>query len=609
MRRNLTITLLLLLPLNVSAKGSTHGDATYDRFVGYRLTGQHESVLREKDRALQELADASDWEHYYFVATLAIQTRVFSEHQTVAGLRECRQLYEFALQHGHNYGRASVLAMMGWLYGYIGDSEEAVSQMGEAITLFRQQQPNRDIINIYYYYAYMLELAGNYSEEARILGETRRMFDHYAWPDTTAIDYQTQRDNLLNAETLLAVREGQFDRADSLVSLLEQKVERGDERNPWESLRAVAEYYLAAGHPTEALAVTDRMLSLPASTDPGLMWGLKLLRSDVLSRLGRSDEALALLRPLLEERTGASVSQMRRQLAEMESLSKLNEMRIHEQKVHFWYAVSISIVIIIALLMLIYYRQCAARQLSRKNEELIEALDHAQESDRMKTAFIQHISHEIRTPLNIITGFAQIVSNPDYDVSAEDRNRMLADISHNTDEITSFVGELLELSESESHSSYQLDDDVSINTLCRELLADSTDAAHGLCLRYDTTLGDQQTWHTNEEALRKILSRLMNNALKFTEQGSVTLSATITDAQQLVIALEDTGIGIPQEYSEKIFERFFKVDTFKQGIGLGLTVARRTAQLLGGTLRLDTSYKRGARFVLAVPLSAFPPLV
>jgi len=80
----------------------------------------------------------------------------------------------------------------------------------------------------------------------------------------------------------------------------------------------------------------------------------------------------------------------------------------------------------------------------------------------MKTAFVQHISHEIRTPLNIITGFAQVISNPEYDVTEEDRNRMLADISHNTSEITNFVNELLELSESESQSHYPKNDDVDI---------------------------------------------------------------------------------------------------------------------------------------------------
>ena len=103
------------------------------------------------------------------------------------------------------------------------------------------------------------------------------------------------------------------------------------------------------------------------------------------------------------------------------------------------------------------------------------------------------------------------------------------------------------------------------------------------------------------DAIQKILTRLMSNALKFTEQGSIKIRLRINN-EELSIAIEDTGIGIPPEHQEKIFERFYKVDSFKQGIGLGLTVARRTAELLDGTLTLDGTYTSGARFVLTLPV-------
>jgi len=104
----------------------------------------------------------------------------------------------------------------------------------------------------------------------------------------------------------------------------------------------------------------------------------------------------------------------------------------------------------------------------------------------------------------------------------------------------------------------------------------------------------------NVQNAAEIQQRVMNNALKFTEQGSVTIKLEIQN-EALRIEIEDTGIGILPEHQEKVFERFYKVDTFKQGIGLGLTVARRTAVLLDGTLTLDSSYTTGARFVLTLP--------
>jgi signal transduction histidine kinase len=219
----------------------------------------------------------------------------------------------------------------------------------------------------------------------------------------------------------------------------------------------------------------------------------------------------------------------------------------------------------------------------------------------MKTAFVQHISHEIRTPLNIITGFAQVISNREYDITEEDRNRMLSDISHNTNEITNFVNELLELSESESQSHYSKTDDVDIAALCHSVIAESENENPAqLQLLVESTLPDGFTLKSNAAAIHKILTRLMSNALKFTEQGSVTIKLGIQN-EALRIEIEDTGIGILPEHQEKVFERFYKVDTFKQGIGLGLTVARRTAVLLDGTLTLDSSYTTGARFVLTLP--------
>jgi signal transduction histidine kinase len=215
----------------------------------------------------------------------------------------------------------------------------------------------------------------------------------------------------------------------------------------------------------------------------------------------------------------------------------------------------------------------------------------------MKTAFVQHISHEIRTPLNIITGFAQVVSNPDYELSDEDRNRIMADISHNTNEITNFVNELLELSESESQSQYQLDEDVDVAALCRETIEAHEAKNQGrLSLSVSSELPDGYRLKSNAAAIRKILDCLMSNALKFTSNGSVTIRLK-TEDEKLEMAVEDTGKGIPRDQQERVFERFYKVDSFVQGIGLGLTVARRTAQLLGGTLTIDPNYTSGCRVV------------
>jgi signal transduction histidine kinase len=102
--------------------------------------------------------------------------------------------------------------------------------------------------------------------------------------------------------------------------------------------------------------------------------------------------------------------------------------------------------------------------------------------------------------------------------------------------------------------------------------------------------------------LKRIINSLVDNAIKNTPQGTVTLKAS-TDKQELTLMVEDTGKGVPVEEAEHIFERFIKLDTFQEGLGLGLPLCRSMAQRLGGTVRLDTTYQSpGARFIVTLPL-------
>ena len=267
----------------------------------------------------------------------------------------------------------------------------------------------------------------------------------------------------------------------------------------------------------------------------------------------------------------------------------------------------ITIVLLLIGIGLIVWRHLTRRayqkRLLKKNQQLEVALDHAQESDRMKTAFIEHVSHEIRTPLNVITGFAQVITNPDYDLEEEERNVMLNDISRNTIEITNIVNELLEVAEDESREHYERNDKVNVDQLCHDVMAQVGVMNNGrLQLHYRNLLDDHFMLRTNRIALEKILTQLMKNALKFTETGDIELKVRERAGNGgIEFAVTDTGIGIQEALHEKVFERFYKVDAFKQGLGLGLTMSRKIAELLGGTLDIDKDYKKGARFVLILP--------
>lgn len=235
-------------------------------------------------------------------------------------------------------------------------------------------------------------------------------------------------------------------------------------------------------------------------------------------------------------------------------------------------------------------------------KELQKAYRRATESEKMKAAFIQNVSHEVRTPLNIISGFSQVIADPDLTDSVEERKHMSEMMQKSAHQITSLIDEIIGLSLIESTEKMRRDDTPKINRLLKDLQHNYEDLANkGVIIKLETELDDDFTIKTNENMLKRILAALMENAVKYTEKGSITIKTT-TDEQQLKFVIEDTGCGIPADQAENIFGRFVKLNSFKEGIGLGLPLSRKLAEQLGGNVTLDTSYTEGARFIVTLPI-------
>lgn len=265
--------------------------------------------------------------------------------------------------------------------------------------------------------------------------------------------------------------------------------------------------------------------------------------------------------------------------------------------------ICLALITIAILVIFIRSRRDSLRKMKQKNRELEIARDKAQESERMKMNFLNNMNHEIRTPLNIISGFAQIVSSPDFDTSAEERQEISERIQKSSNNITRIIEELLDISSKECVRYIARDDYQPCNTLCRKAISKFVVPTNSTVnIRFKTELRDSFMIMTNREEVQKILNCLLSNACKFADQGTVTVKCAFNKASQKVeISVTDTGCGIPEEDCEKIFNHFYKIDNYKEGIGLGLPLARRTAHQLGGDVTLDTSYKEGARFVITLP--------
>lgn len=386
---------MFAMPAMADKRAEERGDSIYDQLVEYSILGKTEQLLKEKDAALQLFKANKQWSHYYFISTLCSTAKVLTEGQTMVGLKESRALYEYARDNNHDYGRGIVLAQIAWLYGFIGDHEEAVRQIEEAFRILRRYPLEREVLASCYYYAYVLELTGRYDEEERLLNFVRPLMRRYEWSDTASVIYKTYRDNLLNAETLLEVRRGQLTRAGRLVTQLHSKLANGDERNEYEALRAIAEYYKAKGDYALAFATTDRMQ--PLARNSGLQWGLGLLRTEILRKLNRSDEAYDQLRPMIDLRSSDRLGQLRQQLTELETMTELDELRINRHRMQFWYALGISLVVIIALGAWLTLRIKSTRRLKKANNQLQEAYDQLEETTSAK----ERIESELRIARNI----------------------------------------------------------------------------------------------------------------------------------------------------------------------------------------------------------------
>ncbi len=282
----------------------------------------------------------------------------------------------------------------------------------------------------------------------------------------------------------------------------------------------------------------------------------------------------------------------------------------------------LTIVVSLALLLLVlglftYVRYQAAKRLRMAYHELEKANERAEESSHMKSAFIQQISHEIRTPLNILSGFTQIITDQNHQLGDEERAVINQQIMENTNRITELINKMLELSDVKSQTNIERNDNISAMEIVADAIATSAinEAQH---LTFDLQISAEAETirlQTNHVAAVRALSQLLDNAKKFavpirkntpkekeaTEKKQTVRLNVYKDGQLMTFCVEDTGIGIPTEEAEHIFEEFVQLDEFYDGTGIGLTVARSMARRLGGNIVLDTKYTHGARFILTLP--------
>ena len=281
----------------------------------------------------------------------------------------------------------------------------------------------------------------------------------------------------------------------------------------------------------------------------------------------------------------------------------LEQMRREKDKAYnlmTYIALGACVLGVLFLSYFIWSRRRHMRELMEQNHQLILARDHAQEADRMKTAFIQNVSHQIRTPLNAVSGFSTILANQIDELADDERQDLARRIEHSAAIITNSLNHLITLSDVDSINMNNNSEPINCHEFCREIVKEFKPMKQTLGFSYSSSIGQDVTVKSNRSLLKSVIMEILMNADKFTDEGGITLSSDMKDGMWL-LSVTDTGTGIPEGDEERIFGHFTKIDDFSEGLGLGLTFCKNIALRLGGDVVLDKDYHDGARFIVKIP--------
>ena len=267
--------------------------------------------------------------------------------------------------------------------------------------------------------------------------------------------------------------------------------------------------------------------------------------------------------------------------------------------------VSAFMFLIACFLIAIYYIiriNHLKHHLEVSGEELLVAKEKAEESNRLKTAFLANMSHEIRTPLNAIVGFSSVLVSDDS--SPAEKAQYCDIIQKNSDLLLHLINDILDISRMESGKIKFVWEECDVVELCQTALSTAEYGRKTSALFLFETPVASLVIKTDAQRLKQVLIYLLSIAAKFTRSGSIKLTVAIDKQhQQLELSVSDTGCGIPSDKSDRVFERFEKLNEYSQGTGLGLAISRLIVENLGGKIWVDKDYTEGARFVFTHPLT------
>ena len=585
-----------------SGDAEKEGLARWQKVVTLKNYSLTKEQLAETDIQMEWFSKHGQWDRYY--RTWQLKANALSAMGRLqSALQETQRMLTDANERNNRLGRAMAYKQIGIIYLNMKQTQPAVEALKRYAELMKDEDDDfSSISSIYYRMAKAYDYDRAYDQELKLTDDWLR-FLHTKVGKVRKADVRECYNACYLARTAALIGLGDLNEAKLALDTAfhhTNLINRTLSSHHYYKMKA--RYHLAEGDAAKALLYTDSVSLTTNEKDDHT----DEVRAQALIMLGQGEEAARIYQRLYHDKDSVFGQEARQHLDELNTLFQVDELKKEQERTKLLYILVAASSILLALLLLLYYGWRSAIRQKKANEQLRIANERAKSSSKMKSEFIRNISHEIRTPLNIVSGFTQVLTSPDMDLPDDEKKDIQQRVTESTDRITRLVDRMLELSDASSEAVIERNDVVDAQDLMQQAVEhsrialftrpDNPTSAVVFENPYDEAAASV-TLRTNKLYAVRTIAHLLENAVKFTHEGSITLRTEVTD-QVVRYIVEDTGIGIPADQVEHIYDEFVKLDAFSDGTGIGLTVARSIARKMGGDLWLDTDYSQGTRFVL-----------
>lgn len=574
------------------------GQARWQKIVTLKNFSLTEMQAAEAEVQMGWFRKHGQWDYYYRTWQLRANA-LCALGKLQAALHETQQMLDDAKERDNKLGRAMAYKQIGVIYLNMKQTEPAIEALRHYAELMQDEKGDyASLSNIYYRMAKAYDYDKAFDKELQVTQEWFGFIKEKAAKDPEARTQEYYNSCYLARAAAYIGLENYAQARQALDVAANYAHQNNTALGLHHYYKMEARYYLAIGDASKALLYTDSVHLMTSERDDHT----EEVRAQALIMLGKGIEAARIYQQLYHEKDSVFGRDARQHLDELNTLFQVDELKTAQQRTKLIYTVVAALTIMLALLILLLFGWRSAIRQKKANEQLRIANERAAASSKMKTEFIRNISHEIRTPLNIVSGFTQVLTSPDMDLTEEEKKDMQERMAENADRITKLVDCMLALSDASSETVIDRRDKTNVRDLASQAIGHSKITARTrpgnseATVTFEVEEMEPVTLCTSRLYAVRALAHLLENAVKFTPQGTIRLLAECTDRSVRFI-VEDTGIGIPVSESDNIFGEFVQLDSFADGTGIGLTVARSIARRMGGDLWLDTEYVKGARFV------------